>query len=111
MGQLLEHIFIGRRRPGCGFLNRLVAQPVKEDFAELLWRAQVKGLAGQGVGFCLQGSDGGCQFVTLRGEKRGIDLDARLLHVRKNRQGGQFDFFVNKTQSGDGLYLWPEGLM
>ena len=87
-----EGLLIGGILAGLGFLRVLDQREfAKEDFAELLGRADVERSAGVLVDGSFQSREVGAQFFADFFERGGIEADAFVFHGGENGQERRFD--------------------
>ncbi len=78
-GQFGQHLLVGRRRAGGGFLLHGQAELLEQHIADLLGRAHVEGLAGQRIGLLLELDHAFAELLALRGQRLRIDQHALAL--------------------------------
>ncbi len=98
LGQLLQHLFVGRRRAAGGLLDHRQLELREEDLADLLGRVQVERLAGQSVGLLLERQQALAQLGALPGQALGIDQHAVALHLLQHDGGRHLDLPVDVAQ-------------
>ena len=109
-GQFFQHFFVGAGRAGGGFFDHGQAQFAKKYLANLLGAAQVKRLAGQGVGLGLQLHNAGAQSLALRGQRGRVNQHAVALDAVERLAAVDFQL-VNKGQTCIGLHPGPKRLV
>ena len=106
-GQLFQHFFIGAARAGRCLLHHGHAQLVEENFAQLLGRSQVEGLAGNLVSLVFQLHDARAQVVALLGQLGRINQHAVALNTVQGLAGRDFQL-INVAQGTTGFQLGPQ---
>ncbi len=98
LGQLLQHLFVGRRRTAGGLLDDRQLELREEDLADLLGRVQIERLAGQRIGLLLELQQALAQPGALSGQALGIDQHAVALHLLQHDGGRHLDLLVDVAQ-------------
>lgn len=103
LGQFGKHRFGGRRLALGGLAENRVAEFFVEDRAQLLGRAEVEFLTGDGKCLTLQFDHLLAQLNTLHAEQLGIHQRALTLDTRQHRHQRHLDIGQHADQAGDRL--------
>ena len=98
LGQLGEHILVGRGLAGGGLLDHRQAELAEQDFAELLGRTEVEGLAGELMRLLLEAVQATTEFLGMLGQQEVVDQHAGALHLEQHLQHRQLDFAIELFQ-------------
>ncbi len=98
LGQLLEHLLVGRRRAARRLLHHRQAELAEQDLADLLRAAEVERLPRRFLRPDLQFGDARAEFAALRAETLAVDQHPAALHLVEHLRGRQLDVLVDVPQ-------------
>ena len=98
VGELGEHVLVGRGLARGGLLLHRQLLPLEQDLLDLLGRVQVERLAGGGVGLLLELEHLPAELVALRLELGAIEQHAVPLHPEQHRHHRHLDGLVDAPQ-------------
>ena len=99
--QLLQHVGAGAPGAGLAALAALQAHALEEDLAELLRRADVELLAGEGLDLVLQRRHALREVPRQPRERGAVDLDAMRLHRREHGDERALHGLVDPGDAGE----------
>ena len=96
--ELLQHLLVGRRLAGGGLLEHRQLHALEKNLAQLSWRPEVEGAAGELEGLLLERQHPRAELLAVRREQLRIDQHAVALHAEEHLPRGQLDLLVDLQQ-------------